>query len=620
MSEHHAPQQFDPVVILSERFARAIREAFPEAGDADPMITPSRRAEFGDFQSNAAMPLAKKLGVNPREAAAKIIAGLDLGDLAEPVSEQDIAGPGFINLRLKAETLGSMLGAMDTPALGVAPPESPPTVVVDLCGVNLAKQMHVGHLRSMVIGDAVARSLERLGAKVVRQNHVGDWGLPIAMVTARVRREAEAGRLELDQLTLDDLDRLYREAQLECSPDGRGLAAARKWDMGPKALAELEAQVSGSEEALAYAKETLLALQSGDAETVRVWRTIADVTLNECLAICKRLRVLVTEEHSAGESSYAEELMPLVQDLIGRHVAEEDNGALIIRVRDVTQPCLVRKSDGGFLYATTDLAAIRRRVQKLGADRVIYCVDARQSLHFQQVFGAAIRAGYATKPGAHSHSSLEHAGFGMVLGEDHRPFKTRSGENVKLAALLEEAHQRALSVVTEKNPDLPEADRGPIASDVAVAAIKYADLSNDRVKDYVFSFDRMLSFEGNTGPYLLYALVRVRSIFRKAATRGIVAEAQAALLLREPAERTLALTLLRYPSVVRAVGETLEPHRLCNYLYELASSFSGFFDACPVLNAEDPAVRASRLRLCALTGRVLEDGLTTLGMPTPERM
>ena len=613
----------DPVRLLDDVLSRAIAAVLPEAAGADALISRSRKPELGDFQSNAAMPLAKQHGRNPRELAAAIVANLAGDpaalDLLEPVGEQDIAGPGFINMRLRTGALSALLARLDSPALGVPRDAQHGTAVIDLVGVNLAKQMHVGHLRSMIVGDAIARALERIGYRVVRQNHVGDWGLPIAMVTHKVAEEASLGRLDLDALELESLDRLYRDAQRDCAADTRGLETARRWNMGPKAIAELEEQVEGAEQAMADAKATLLKLQSQDPAVVAIWRRIADATLDECLAVCARLNVAVTREHSAGESSYADELGPLVEDLQARGVLEDSEGALVVRVEGLGQPCLVRKSDGGFLYATTDIAAIRRRVQQFDASRVIYCVDARQSLHFRQVFGAASRAGYATRPGK-PQSSLEHAAFGMVLGEDHRPFKTRSGENVKLTDLLDEADQRAEASVATKNADLAPDERRGIARAVAIAAIKYADLSNDRLKDYVFSFDRMLAFEGDTGPYLLYALVRLRSIQRKAVDRGFTLDASAGLKPEHPAERTLALALLRYPGVLRQVGEHLEPHRLCGYLYELATAFSSFFDACPVLAAEDEATRASRLRLCSLTERVLADGLETLGIRTLDRM
>jgi arginyl-tRNA synthetase len=618
-----AGDMFDPLQVLSERFRAAIAAAFPQAADADPLITGTKNPAMGDFQANAAMALAKKLSMKPRDVALAIVSRLDIADVAEPVTAESVAGPGFINIRLRADTLAGLLRNLDTPTLGIAPASPPQTMVVDLCGVNLAKQMHVGHLRSTIIGDALARGLSRLGHKVIRQNHVGDWGLPIAMVTDKVKREADAGRLRLESLTLDDLDRLYRAAQRECDADERGLAAVRRYGLGPKAEAELGEQVAGASEAMARAKQTLLKLQAHDAPTVAVWRRIADVTMEACLSTVARLNAIVLPEHSAGESSYAGELPGIVDDLLKRGVAEVSDGAVVVRVEDfgIAEPCLIRKSDGGFLYATTDMAGIRRRVQKFGADRVVYAVDARQSLHFKQVFAAATKAGYATRPGATAPSHLEHAAFGTVLGEDGRPFKTRTGENVKLSDLIDEAVSRAERVVAEKNAALGADERRKIAEAIGVAALRYADLSSDRIKDYVFSFDRMLAFEGNTGPYLLYALVRVRSIFRKASERGLDAGWEAApLRVPEAAEKNLALVLLRYPGVVRAMAEFLEPHRLCQYLYELAGAFSTFFDACPVIQAPDDPTRLSRLRLAHLTARVLEDGLTVLGIPTLQRM
>ncbi len=617
----------DPVAILRERFLAAMRAALGAdlPADADPLITPSRSAEHGDFQSNAPMGLGKRLGKPPRQIAEAIVARLDLTGVAEPLTPASIAGPGFINIRLSPGALAKHLEAIDTPALGVEPPARPQTVVVDLCGVNLAKQMHVGHLRATIIGDALARVFTRLGHKAIRQNHVGDWGLPIAMVAARLLDEQKRGA-DLSRLTLDDLDGAYRAAQRECEADETGLAAVRRYGLGPKAGAELEAQVGGAEEALARAKRTLINLQSGEKATVAVWQRIADITMAECVRLCARLHAVVLPEHSAGESTFRDELAGIVADLEKRRVAEESKGALIVRLDEygVKEPLLVRKSDGGFLYATPDHAAIRRRVQKLGAARVVYAVDARQSLHFAQVFAGAKKAGYARRPDG-TDASLEHAAFGTVLGEDGRPFKTRSGDNVKLADLLDEAVERADAAVTQRNPHLPPAHRRAIAEAVGVSAGMYADLANDRVRDYVFSFDRMLAFEGDTGPYLLYALVRVRSIFRKAAetlgaTEGDLAARRPPLLIREPQEKALALALLRDPEALRAVADRLEPHRLCNYLYDLAGAFSGFFENCPVLKAPDDATRASRLRLCALTGRVLEDGLTTLGLTPVEQM
>lgn len=617
--------RFDPVEILDERFTTAIAAAFPEVpeADRDPLITPSKMAKLADFQSNGAMALGKKLGKNPREVAAAIAAKVNIADIAEPLTDGSIAGPGFINIKLRSDALAALVANMDTPSLGVPIPEVKETAVVDLCGVNLAKQMHIGHLRAVIIGDAIARLFERLGHNAIRQNHVGDWGLPIAMVTAKLKQLSDAGTINLATLTLDSMEKLYKQAQLECAAEERGLAMARKYRMGPKAIAELEAQVEGAKEAMAHAKQTLVKLQAHEPAVFAIWQRISDITMKACLDTCAALHANVKPEHSAGESSYALELGPVVEDLTSRGIAEVSDGALVVRIEGLEEPCIIRKSDGGYLYATTDVAAIKRRVQNLGGTRVIYCVDARQSLHFKQVFGAAHRAGYDINPTTRKPAKMDHAGFGMVLGDDGRPFKTRSGENVKLMDVITEALKRAAAVVNERSAELPDAERAKVAEAVGVAALKYADLSNDRVKDYVFSFDRMLAFEGNTGPYLLYALVRTRSVQRKAvAERGLTPAAwqNAPITVAEPAEKALALALLRYPGTLASAADALEPHRICTYLYDLAGMFSTFYDQCHVLKAPDDATMLSRLRLYSLTERVLEDGLTTLGLPTLERM
>lgn len=620
-SPSQTTSQLDPVAILDERFKAAIARAFPEmAGRADPLIAPSKKAALGDFQCNAAMALGKMVGQNPREVAVAIVEAVDLSDIAEPVDASSIAGPGFINVTLQGESLASLLGELAGDNLGLPPVGSPQKVVVDLCGVNLAKQMHVGHIRAIVIGDAVARTLERLGHTVIRQNHVGDWGLPIAMVVDYLHRESEAGRVDLDAITLDDLDGIYKAMKARTGAGRTGLRLAEKWDLGPKVVAELEAEVADADDAMAQAKATLIALQGGEQWAVDLWQRISDITMGACMDACRRLHTRIEIGDSAGESSYRDELAPMVDDLIERGVAEEDGGALVVRGEGKDPPALMRKGDGGFLYATTDVAAIRRRVGEFGASRVIYCVDVRQSMHFRQVFAAARKAGFATTPEG-AEASLEHAAFGTILGTDGRPFKTRSGESVKLQDLLDEAHDRAEKVVAERSPDQSDDERAHTGEVVAMAALKFADLANDRVRDYVFDFDRILAFEGDTGPYLLYALVRIKSMFRNAQERGVgEGWKDAPIRVEHEGEKQLAMALLRYPSVVRAVGEHLEPHRLCQHLLEIANKFSGFYQTCPVLKAEDDATRDSRLRLCELTARVLEDGMGVLGLPTLERM
>jgi len=620
----------DPVAILSARFVAAIAAAFPDlSGDVDPLVTINKNPALGDFQSNAAMGLSKRLGKPPREIAQAILAKLDIADIAEPLTDKSVAGPGFINITLKSAALASSLAALDAPGLGVDQ-LAHATIVVDVCGVNLAKQAHIGHLRSIVIGDALARTFERKGVRVIRQNHVGDWGLPIAMVTGKLMQEQAAGRLDPASLTLDRLEKLYKRAQQECERDVAGLEAVRKFALGPKAFAELEEQVLGATEAFTHARQTLVRLQSQDPATVAVWKAIYDCTMTDVLAVCKRLHANVTSQATAGESSYADELGPLVDDLVKRHIAEESDGALVVFVhgtrtgedgQPIREACLVRKSDGGYLYATTDMAAIRRRVQKLGAQRVVYAVDARQAQHFDQVFKASIKAGYATTADGKT-ARLDHAAFGTVLGKDGKPFKTRSGESVKLNDVIEEAVQKALAEVASRNPEMPASQQREIAEVLGVAALKYADLCNDRMKDYVFDFDRMVAFEGNTGPYLLNGLVRVKSIFRKAAEKGITDTwKNTPFAPAMTQEKTLAMALLRYPGVIEQVAESLEPHRLCGYLYDVASAFATFYEACPVLKDDvPPAVRDARLRLCDLTGRILSDGLLTLGIPPLERM
>ncbi|MBU6412540.1 MAG: arginine--tRNA ligase [Planctomycetes bacterium] len=624
----------DPLAILSARFVAAIRAAFPDLnGEIDPLVTVNKNAALGDFQSNAAMGLSKRIGKPPREIAQAIVAKLELSDIAEPFNDKSIAGPGFINITLKSAALAASLVALDTPGLGVEQ-VADATIVVDVCGVNLAKQAHIGHLRSIVIGDALARTFERQGIRVIRQNHVGDWGLPIAMVTGKLMAEQAAGRLNPATLTLDRLEKLYKRAQQECERDLAGLEAVKKFGLGPKALAEVEEQVHGATEAFTHARQTLVRLQSQDPATIAVWKAIYDCTMSDVLAVCKRLHANVTNEATAGESSYADELGPLVDDLVNRKIAEESDGALVVFVQGtrtgedgqpIREACLVRKSDGGYLYATTDLAAIRRRVQKLGAGRVVYAVDARQAQHFDQVFKAATRAGYATiltGKDSGAVARMDHAAFGTVLGKDGKPFKTRSGESVKLNDVIEEAVQKALAEVASRNTEMPASQQREIAEVLGVAALKYADLSNDRVKDYVFDFDRMVAFEGNTGPYLLNALVRIKSIFRKASEKGVDTNWKGALFApNAPQEKTLALALLRYPGVIEQVADTLEPHRMCGYLYDVASAFASFYEACPVLKDDVSAsTRDARLRLCDLTGRILSDGLVTLGIPPLERM
>ena len=613
----------DPTAALDDRFCAAIRAVIPDLPEdqVKAHIGPSRQPKLGDFQSNCAMPIAKRVGMKPRELASKIIEAIDVTGVAHPLSEESIAGPGFINVSLLTEALSTALDSMDSDALGVEAPAEPKTIVVDVCGVNLAKQMHVGHLRSTVIGDAIAKLQERLGHSVKRQSHVGDWGLPIAMVVERLIQLEDAG-LDLDSITLDQLNAEYKAAQAKCKAERKALEIINKVGGHAKAEIELEARIADADEAMEQAKSRLVTLQAGDERSVAVWQRIYDITMGACLATCARLHANITDEHSAGESTYRDELAPLVDDLIARGIAEEDDGALVVRVDGIKEPTIVRKRDGGFLYATTDLAAIKRRAGSLGGDELVYCVDARQGLHFKQVFGAAHKAGYDMNPAGNT-ANMTHAAFGNVLGEDNKPLKTRSGENVRLTDLLDEAEQRAKAEVNARSQDLSEKERAATASAIAMAAIKYADLSTERIRDYVFSFDRMMAFEGDTGPYVLYSIARIRSMLRKAVEKGVDVDqaSNAAFSLEEPAERSMALMVLRYSSVVNAAASNCEPHRLCGYLYELASLFAKFYEQCPVLkDGVEESTRDGRLKLSMIALRVLEDGCATLGIPTVERM
>jgi len=615
------PDAPDVLGQLEAGFRAAISAALAAPFAGDPQVRASQGSQHGDFQCNAALALSKQAGVKPRELAAAIVNAASAGALAALVEPLEIAGPGFINIRLRAGALAEGLERLDTPRLGITPVESPHAIVVDLCGVNVAKQLHVGHLRATVIGDTLARVFERLGRKVWRENHLGDWGLPIAMVLHGLR----GSNADFDSLTLDDLNSAYREAQLSAKEDAAGLAAAQRCGAGPHRLFELEAQNAGAEEFRLGARATLVKLQSGDPELARDWHKLIEVTMAEVFTAARILNVKVGPEHSRGESFYRDRLAGVVTAFLEAGIAREDDGAIVVPFADRERPLLIRKRDGGFLYATTDLAGVRLRVQELDGERVIYVVDARQRDHFRDVFDAAALIGWDRLSDG-TKAELIHVGFGTVLGADRKPLKTRSGENFTLSALLAEAVSRGQDEVRRRaaDPESPTHGLSPAEVDrigeaVGIAAVKYADLGSAVSRDYVFDLDRMVAFDGDTGPYLLYAHARIRSILTKSGEQPDSLRA-AAFLLQEPAERSLAFELLRYPQVVDDVCRTLEPHRLCGYLHTLAEAFSSFYNACPVIKAEEVALRHSRLRLCALTGRVLRDGLEMLGMQAPERM
>ena len=582
----------DIASILKDRFSQAISSVFGAAHTrTDPLIRPSANPKFGDYQANVAMSLGKQLGRKPRHVADAIRSGLEIDDLCETVA---IAGPGFINLTLKTDVLARLVEAFGVDErLGVGCAERPATVVVDYSSPNVAKEMHVGHLRSTVIGDCICRVLDFAGHRVIRQNHLGDWGTQFGMLIEGLvlnQSEEEAAKTVH---SFADLEAFYRDAKAQFDADPAFAARSR---------------------------QRVVKLQSGDEITKQLWDRLVRASAVRFQCMYDRLGVQLTDEDVRGESFYNSALPHVVADLEGAGLVRESQGAKVVfpegfidRDRNPL-PLIVRKSDGGFLYATTDLAAARYRIGELKADRIIYVTDARQSQHFQMIFATLRKAGW-TGPDL----QLDHVAFGTILGKDGKPFKTRSGDTVRLADLLDEAEQRAATTLEQKNPDLPAEARRAIARAIGIGALKYGDLCSDRIKDYVFDWDRMLALEGNTAPYLQNAYVRIRSIFRKG---GIdpSACAGAALLIGQPAERAVALKLLQLPAVVVAVADTLEPHRLCTFLYELASLFHQFYEQCPVLAADDSATRDSRLLLCDLSARTLGQGLALLGIETVERM
>jgi arginyl-tRNA synthetase len=608
----------DPVAMLEAHARRAVETVGGDlAKGTDCSLKASPKPEFGDFQLNAAMALGKKLGRPPRDVASDLAACLTSPDLEDVIAPPEIAGPGFLNLTLKPAAIAAALASMDDEHHGITPQDKPHGVTVDVCGVNVAKQMHVGHLRSTVIGDTISRLFERLGRRVHRQNHLGDWGLPIAMTLHSLRAQG----VDLDAITLEDLNSAYKESQLEARGDAKGLAAARANNCGPHRIAELEAQHEGATAAAKRARDTLVALQSGDEALVRDWKKLIEITMREVYDACDLLNTKIGPESEKGESSFRSELAPTVQDYIDAGLAVEDDGALIVRFDDRERPLLIRKRDGGFLYATTDLAALRYRIQELDSDEVIYVVDARQQDHFRDVFDATRKIGWATLPDG-TDVELVHLGFGTVLGEDRKPLKTRSGTNFSLKDLLTEAMSRGTREVRRRAEDpnspthsMSDEDLAAIGRAVGIGAIKYADLGSGVGKDYVFDLDRMISFEGDTGPYIQYAHARICSLIAKSteATDGEI-------VIAAPEERRLALMLLKFSRVVEEAAESLEPSKLCRYLFTLAGEFSSFYQACPVLRADNASTRASRLHLSKLVRDVLADGLMQLGIDAPERM
>lgn len=574
----------DPILALTRAFEAAITAAFgAEHASTDPAL---RRSNHADFQANLAMALAKRVGIkNPRDVATAIVKALQVEGVCSKV---EIAGPGFINITLEDAFVARELGeTAKREGLGVEKASEPETVVVDYSSPNVAKEMHVGHIRSTIIGDAIARVLEALGHRVIRQNHVGDWGTQFGMLIEHLLDEGKAHAVDL---TAADLNALYK-------------AARARFDKDP-AFAE-------------RARKRVVSLQGGDEATLTLWRKLVDASTRYFVGVYQRLGVKLRASDVAGESLYNPMLPGVASDLEANGLATISDGALCVFPPGFTGregdplPLIVRKQDGGFGYAASDLAAVRHRTEKLGATRVIYVVGAPQAQHLSMVYAVAKMAGFLGE-----HARAEHVAFGSVLGPDKKMFKTREGGTVRLTDLIDEADERAEKIVAEKSPDVDPETRTKIAHAVGMAALKYADLSSDRIKDYIFDWDRMLATEGNTGPYLLYAHARCRSIRRKA--EGAAMAAEITIGARE--ERALALEICRFGSVVREVGETLQPHTLCAYLYDLASTFTAFYNACPVLKAPTEAERASRLAMCDLTARVLASGLGLLGIEAPDRM
>lgn len=570
------------IAQLDAAFRQAIVQAL--GFEADPLIGVGQNEAFGDYQSNAAMGLAREVSqktgqkTNPRAVAEKIVSQLDLGDMAVQIA---IAGPGFINVRLSPAWVAGQLQARSAdPRLGIEPADHPQTVVVDYSGPNIAKQMHVGHLRSTIIGDCLARVIAFQHHSVIRQNHLGDWGTQFGMLIAHLRSQPHDAD---DHQNIADLEEFYRQAK-------------KRFDDQPAFADE--------------ARNTVVQLQAGQSDELAAWKRIVDETRRHYQPIYNRLGVSLMPEHERGESFYNAMLQQVVRDLLDKGIAVRSEGAIVVFTEGFENPLIIQKSDGGYLYGTTDLAAIRYRVQKLGARRIIYTHDSRQSQHFAQVFATAVKAGWA------QGVSLEYAPFGTMLGPDGKPFKTRSGDTVKLKDLLDEAQERAFDLVSLKNPALDESLRRDIARAVGIGAVKYSDLSKDRTSDYVFNWEKMLSLDGNTAPYLQYAYARIKSIFRKADQPRTSAEG---LQLDVPQEQALAKHLLRLGEVVETVGRELKPHHLCAFLYDLAARFSAFYENCPVLQSE-PATRQSRLALCDFTARTLSLGLDLLGIDHPEQM
>ncbi|CAG19475.1 arginine--tRNA ligase [Photobacterium profundum] len=571
--------------LINDKVSQALEAAGAPAG-SPAAVRQSAKIQFGDYQANGVMGVAKKLGTNPREFAQKVIDVLDLDGIAEKV---EIAGPGFINIFLDKSWLAARAEeALTDDRIGVAA-EKQQNIVVDYSAPNVAKEMHVGHLRSTIIGDAVVRTLEFLGHNVVRANHIGDWGTQFGMLIANLERvQNETGEVSME---LADLEGFYRESKKLYDED---------------------------EEFAVRARAFVVKLQSGDEYCAEMWKKLVDVTMVQNQINYDRLNVSLTRDNVMGESMYNYMLPGIVADLKEKGLAVESDGAQVVFLDEYKNKdgdpmgVIIQKRDGGFLYTTTDIACAKYRFEQLNADRVLYFIDSRQHQHLMQAWSIVRKAGYVPE-----EVTLEHHAFGMMLGKDGRPFKTRAGGTVRLADLLDESEVRAAKLIEAKNPDLDTAEKDKIAKTVAMAAVKYADLSKHRTTDYIFDWDNMLAFEGNTAPYMQYAYTRVASIFKRADVN--LADLTHPIVINDEKEQALLSTLLQFEEAVLNVSREGQPHLMCTYLFELAGKFSSFYEACPILNAEE-AVKQSRLKLALLTAKTIKQGLDLLGIETLERM
>ncbi len=571
---------------IKQRLHSIFVDAFKANGidNPEPMLQASQK--FGDYQANGCMRAAKQMGQSPRELASQIVDWLKLSDHAGLFKQLEVAGPGFINIHLADAWLNQQLShQLHTGNCGIQLTDAPQTIVIDYSSPNLAKEMHVGHLRGTVIGDVMVRILSELGHTVIRQNHMGDWGTQFGMLIAAMQLESVQNNMDME---LADLEQFYRKAK-SCFDDDKAFAN--------------------------HARDMVVLLQSGDKNCLKLWRQFIGISIDHSQQLYDKLGISLTKDDIMAESAYNLMLKPIVNELTEKGLIVEDKDAKVIFLEEFSNrdgepaAAIVQKNDGGYLYLTTDLAALKYRINTLLAERLLYFIDARQSLHMQQLFTIGKKADWISE-----HHQLEHCPFGTVMGKDGKPFKTRSGEVVKLQDLVDESIERATQLVATKNQNLSKNQCAYIGKVVGIGAIKYAELSITRTSDYIFDWDIMLSFEGNTAPYLQYAFTRIRSLLAKA--NSVTEEGWH---IQQPIEQALRLKLLQFPDVIAQIAINSFPHELCNYLFELAGLYMKFYEQCPVINSEEP-IRSSRLKLCELTSKVIEKGLSLLGIEVLEMM